>query len=68
MYTLHITWPGLDCYSIMDNEINPAAEYCNTVASNAFPGLQRNSHVVLLAVYRVCNQVSLMSLVMFPEG
>ena len=47
---------------------NPSAVFCIKVGSNAFPLLQRKiSHMVLLAMYRVCDYISLMSLVMFPE-
>ena len=53
----------------MDNCKNSATELCITVGSNAFLRLQRKtSHVVLLAVYRAYDYISLMSLVMFPEG
>ena len=50
----------------MENCKNPATELCITVGINAFPLLQwKTSHVLLLAVYHVCDYTSLMSLVMF---
>ena len=49
----------------MDNCTNPATELSITVGSHEFPRLHRKtSHVVLLAVYHVCDYIILM----FPEG
>ena len=67
MYTLYITWPGQNWYSIMDNItillLRVESQWTIKTESS-----KEYSHLELIGVQHECDNISMMSLVMFSDG
>ena len=69
MYTLHITWPGMDPYFIIDNIRTLLFSFVSQWVVMHFPNFKGIFHIWCYYLCTVfADYISLMYLMMFPEG